>query len=453
MAKKKTSHALKNVPKRKQGEKTILVMDPIHNFIDISEYPVIKEIIDTPHFQRLRRLHQLGMTSSVYPNATHSRFAHSIGVMHVFSIMFDSIMQKSEIKKSRIEQLRPIGAVAALLHDVGHGPFSHASEHILENGKFDHEVMTREIIKKTEIGKVLKKHKIDSQLICDVLNHEVSGDLLILSQLISSQLDADRLDYLIRDSFFTGVQYGKIDVHRIANTLEIWTKNKPKSYRGTIIVSRKGIEAIEDYILGRYLMYRGVYFHKVTRCMERILVNIFKRVTKSKEALKDLKKIVDINKKVTPEILLSLDDYVCYSLFRKWTKSKDPILKDLCRRIIDRDILKSYETTPDEIISIGIDELPKLKQIFKKKKINFDFYFIQDNQKKSAYDPYQAEQIDDTYTTISHIMIPTEKGDDLREISTESTVVQALSQDKKIKLVRIFYPKQLTQQVSKILHH
>lgn len=200
-------------------------------------------------------------------------------------------------------------------------------------------------------------------------------------------------------------------------------------------------------------MYRGVYFHKVTRCMERILVNIFKRVTKSKEALKDLKKIVDINKKVTPEILLSLDDYVCYSLFRKWTKSKDPILKDLCRRIIDRDILKSYETTPDEIISIGIDELPKLKQIFKKKKINFDFYFIQDNQKKSAYDPYQAEQIDDTYTTISHIMIPTEKGDDLREISTESTVVQALSQDKKIKLVRIFYPKQLTQQVSKVLHH
>ncbi len=449
----KQPYKLEKVPKRKQGDKIIQVMDPIHNFIDISEYPVIKAIIETPHFQRLRRLHQLGMTSSVYPNATHSRFAHSIGVMHVFFILFDSIMQKSKMKQSRIEQLRPVGAVAALLHDVGHGPFSHASEHILEKGKFDHEEMTRQIIKKTTIGKILKKHKIDPQLVCDILNHEVSGDLLILSQLISSQLDADRLDYLMRDSFFTGVQYGKIDVHRIANTLEIWTKNKPKSFKGTVIVSRKGIEAIEDYVLGRYLMYRGVYFHKVTRCMERILVNIFKRVTTSKMVLKDLKKIVDINKKVTPEILLSLDDYVCYSLFHKWTKSKDLILKDLCRRIIDRDILKSHETTPDNIISIGMSELPKIKQIFEKKKINYDFYFIQDNQMKSAYDPYQAEQIDDKHTTISHIMIPTEKGDDLREISTESSVIRALSQDRNIKLVRIFYPKQLTQQVSKVLHH
>lgn len=453
MVAKKSSHVLKNVPKRKQGEKTILVMDPIHNFIDISEYPVIKEIIETPYFQRLRRLHQLGMTSSVYPNATHSRFAHSIGVMHTFFILFDAIMQKSKIEETIIEQLRPVGAVAALLHDIGHGPFSHASEHILEKGKFDHEAMTRDIIKKTIIEEILKKHKISPQLICDILNHEVSGDLLILSQLISSQLDADRLDYLVRDSFFTGVPYGKIDVHRIANTLEIWTNDKPKSFKGTVIVSRKGIEAIEDYILGRYLMYRGVYFHKVTRCMERILTNIFKRVTESKEALKDLKKIVNIDKKITPETLLLLDDHVCYSLFHKWTKSKDPVLKDLCKRIIDRDILKSYETTPDEIASKGIDEFSEIKEIFETKKINYDYYFIHDNQNKPAYDPYQAEQIDDNYTPISHIMIPTEKGNNLREISNESPVVNALSQDKKIRVVRFFYPKQLTHEVGKILHH
>ncbi len=452
MMAKRNLHVLKDVQKRRQGERTILVMDPVHNFIDISEYPVIKEIIETPYFQRLRRLYQLGLASSVYPNATHSRFAHSIGVMHVFLILFDSIMQRSKMRPARIKKLRPVGAVAALLHDIGHGPFSHASEHILENGKFDHEEMTREIIKNTIVGEILKKHKIDPQLICDILTREVSGDLLILSQLISSQLDADRLDYLMRDSFFTGVQYGKIDIQRIANTLEIWTKNRPRHHKGTIIISRKGIEAIEDYVLGRYLMYRGVYFHKVTRGMEGILVNIFKRVTQSRAALKDLQKIIRIDKKVTPELLLSLDDYVCYSLFHKWSNSKDRVLQDLCKRIINRDVLKSYETPRTELIP-NMDQIPKIQKIFKNKKIDYDYYFIEDDQKKSAYDIYDAKKTDDTDTTISHIMVPTEKGDDLREISTESPVVHALSQDKIIKVVRIFYPKNLTLEMNKILYH
>ena len=304
-------------------------MDPIHGFIDISQYPVLEEIIETPYFQRLRRLYQLGLASTVYPNATHSRFAHSLGVMHTFLILFDSIMRRSSLPQKRIARLRPLGAVAALLHDIGHGPFSHASEHILENGKFDHEDMTRNIILNTEISKILKRNKIDSQIICDILKYEVSGDLRLISLLVSSELDADRLDYLMRDSFFTGVNYGQIEVQRIANTLQLWENKSPTGFKWTIVVSLKGLSAIEDYVIGRYLMYVGVYFHKTTRSIESLLKIIFDRASKTTIGKKSLKKYVDITKPVTPEILLKLDDTVCFSLFNEWSTCNDKILSDL----------------------------------------------------------------------------------------------------------------------------
>ena len=145
----------KKVPARKRGDKVYRIRDPIHNFIDISEYPVIQQLIETPHFQRLRRLYQLGLVSYVYPNATHTRFAHSIGVMHVFLILFDSIMSRSKLSNPVIRKLRPIGAVAALLHDIGHGPFSHASEKFLEDGKFNHESLTQSIICSKPIKDIL----------------------------------------------------------------------------------------------------------------------------------------------------------------------------------------------------------------------------------------------------------------------------------------------------------
>ncbi len=228
-------YELKKVPCREKGEKIVRIMDPVHNFIDISEYPVIRQLIDTPFFQRLRRLNQLGLVSAVYPNATHSRFAHSIGVMHTFLVLFDSVVKNSKITKRKSERLRPVGAVAALLHDIGHGPFSHASEKFLQNGRFNHEDLAQDIIRSGMIGGILKRNKIAPQMVCDILSHKVSEELLFVSQLISSQLDADRLDYLMRDALFTGVPYGKIDIYRIANTLSIWDSNSPKkSLKGTL---------------------------------------------------------------------------------------------------------------------------------------------------------------------------------------------------------------------------
>lgn len=428
-------------------------MDPIHGFINISEYPVIEELVESKYFQRLRRLTQLGMTSAVYPNATHSRFAHCLGVMHVFLILFDSITRRDEKEISNKNHKRMVGAVAALLHDLGHGPFSHASESILDKkfGKFDHEEITAEIISTTEIANILKKYDIKPQLVCDLLQHQVPPDWRFVSQLISSQLDADRLDYLVRDSYFTGVNYGRIDLYRIANTLEIWHGEDGDPFNETVIVNSKGVSAVEDYILGRYLMYEGVYFHKLSRCMEFLLANVFKRASELPDSETNLSKIIDINVKTTPELLYKMDDNVCMSLFHDWTKSNDAILKDLSLRILQRGRLSSVKIPRKKYTQLGAIKLGKLPQIVENATFSKEYYYIEDNYEKSAYDVYNTEKLDDGgFSPIAHIMTPDENGK-LQEISSQSKVIQTLSDDE-VKVIRIFFPNQVLQEVKEIVN-
>jgi len=428
-------------------------MDPIHGFINISEYPVIEELVESKYFQRLRRLAQLGMTSAVYPNATHTRFAHCLGVMQVFLILFDSITRREEGEITDKKEKRMIGAVAALLHDLGHGPFSHASEGILDKkfGKFEHEKMTAEIISKTEVADILKKHSIEPQSVCDLLQHQVSRDWRLISQLISSQLDADRLDYLVRDSYFTGVNYGKIDIHRIANTLQIWHGKDKDPFNDTAIISSKGIGAIEDYILGRYLMYQGVYFHKLSRCMEFLLANVFKRAAELPDSDTHLSRVIDVKVKTTPEMLYKMDDNNCISLFHEWTESKDPILKDLSRRILQRDKLASETIFRKKYTKLGAVKLGQLPEIVVKANFPKDYYYIEDNYEKSAYDVYSpVKSEDEGFTPIGHIMTPDENGN-LHEISSHSKVIHTLSDDE-VKSIRIFFPIEVSQEVKKIVN-
>ena len=437
------SYKLDKVPHRKQGEKITKIMDPIHNFIDISEYPVVQQLIDTPHFQRLKRLQQLGFASVVYPNATHTRFAHSIGVMHTFLVLFDSITKRCKTSKSA-NTLRPIGAVAALLHDIGHGPFSHVSEKFLDNGKFDHEQMTQKIIRETTIANILKNNNIDSNLVCDILKHQVPDELKFVSQLITSQLDADRIDYLMRDSLFTGLQYGKIDIHRIANTLSIWDNNSPaKALKGTIVVSSKGIEAVEDYLIGRYHMYKGVYYHKTIRCMEKILTKIFQRKTKEKEAWL---KTLEIDKNVTPKSILNLDDFVFYAEISRWRNSKDKILRDMSLRIINRDLLKSYRPKNDST-SIGLEKMSEIKKIYERKDYDPKYYWIDDSKFERGYEPYVATEQDNDLSPTSHIMVKKES-EELEEISTSSPLVRAISQESP--KTTIFVPKEILLEIEKL---
>ena len=437
-------YRLDAVPCRGREDKIIQIKDPVHSFIDISEYPLVRQLVDTPYFQRLRRLHQLGLAPAVYPSATHTRFAHSLGVMHAFLILFDSVVQSSTMSADRISRIRPVGAAAALLHDIGHGPFSHASEKFLDGGRFNHETLTCQIIQNTEISDILKDNRISARLVCDILNRNVSGEMLFVSQLISSQLDADRIDYLMRDALFTGVPYGSIDISRIASMLKIWNhRTLHKSLRGTVVVSQKGIESVEDYLLGRYLMYKGVYYHKTIRCLDNILVGIFQRAMELQDPL-----YVDLfPKKITPQAMLQLDDHVCHYIIHQWTKSDDPILGDLCRRLVDRRLFKAYPITDRALIPWMKDNLATIQAALKRKKLDYNYYFIADGERRSGYEPYAAES--GRTPASHHILVITSDGG-LREISQVSPLVESISKNDG-QLARIFFPEQITDTIDGIM--
>lgn len=433
--------------------KETLVMDPVHGFINISEYPIIEELIGTKYFQRLRRLSQLGLTSTVYPNATHTRFAHCLGVMHVFLILFDSITRRETNEISEKEKKRKVGAVTALLHDLGHGPFSHASESILDKkfGNFNHLHMTCDIIQQTEIADILNRHDIKPELIRNILYHEVDKDWRWIAQLVSSQLDADRLDYLVRDSYFTGVSYGQIDVQRIANTLQIWHGSSHDPFNDTAIVRKKGVAAIEDYILGRYLMYRGVYFHKISRCMELLLKNVFKKASELPDKETNLSEVIDINQKTTPELLYKMDDSTCTTLFHRWIKSENNILKDLSKRVLERGKLASIQIPHKKYMKLGISRLSELSKTLEGTNFPKEYYFIEDNVEKSAYDIYSLTRADGKSSAIEHIMT-LDENEHLQEISSQSKVIQTLSDDE-IKVVSVFFPKQVLPKANDIVNN
>lgn len=219
--------------------KNTIIRDPIYGFIDLSYYPFIKKIIDTPYFQRLRRLSQLGVSVFVYPSAIHSRFNHSIGAMQLFIKIYDHLFRETRrLENERSEEIRKIGVATILLHDIGHGPFSHVSEKIFG---FDHEKFSQKIIS-SDMKEILEGEDISYKDINAVINKTTSRkpDLKILSQLISSTLDTDRLDYLARDIYFTGVGFGTIDLERIIRTMTIYSD--PKSFLdGYAVIEEKGM--------------------------------------------------------------------------------------------------------------------------------------------------------------------------------------------------------------------
>ena len=229
--------------KFKQCPELKVMRDPVHGYIHV-RYQVIWDLINAPEFQRLRRIHQLGGTFQVYHGAEHSRFSHSVGVYEVARLMLEWVEGLQTL--SEFEQVAVL--CAALLHDIGHGPYSHSFESV---SLTNHEEFTdRIILEDTHIHRILKE--ADPKLpnfVADIIAHRSENKLL--TQMISSQLDADRMDYLLRDSYFTGVSYGEFDLYRILRTLRV--------VDGKLAVKESGIHAVEDYIMARYQMYWQVY--------------------------------------------------------------------------------------------------------------------------------------------------------------------------------------------------
>ena len=332
------------------ANKLKIINDPVHGFIKIP-YEIIFDIMEHRCFQRLRRISQTGLLSLIFPGATHTRFHHAIGAMHLMFNALEILKQKG-VKISTEEEKGAM--LAVLLHDVGHGPFSHALENILMDN-WHHEKL--------------------SLLLMEQLNEEFSGELTIaiqmfqgkyhrkfFNQLISSQLDVDRLDYLKRDSFYTGVSEGNINTQRILSTLNVLDDE--------LVLDEKGIYSIEHYLVARMFMYWQVYYHKAAVLAENLLIKIMNRAKTlvsqnvKVEASENLKYFLyrESSIEATEEDIarfMELDDTDVLQAIKSWKNHDDFVLSYLCKTVINRKFPKIiYSSTPfsDDLVQEKIRE-------------------------------------------------------------------------------------------------
>jgi len=299
-----------------------IINDPVYGFITIDD-ELVYGVIAHPYFQRLRRISQMAMANLVYPGAVHSRLHHALGAYHLMCNALGELKNKGIDITAAEEQAAKI---AILLHDIGHGPFSHALEHVLVESR---------------------RHEELSLLIIEALNKQFDGRLNLameiftdryhkkfLYQLISGQLDVDRLDYLTRDSFFSGVNEGVIGYDRIIKMLTV--------HQGELVVEEKSIYSIEKFLVARRLMYWQVYLHKTVLCAEQMLKRIIKRAKHIKAATQQPLHnfITQPIQNVTLEEFCNLDDYDVTAAIKGWCHHEDKVLSTLCNGIINRQLLK-----------------------------------------------------------------------------------------------------------------
>ncbi|WP_209123430.1 HD domain-containing protein [Alkalihalobacillus sp. BA299] len=385
--------------------------DPVHRYIHVRD-TLIWELIGTREFQRLRRIRQLGTTFFTFHGAEHSRFNHSLGVYEITRRIIEVFQGRPHWDNNE----RLLCLAAALLHDVGHGPFSHSFEKVFNT---DHEEWTREIIiGKTEINEVLRKMGDDfPQKVADVIEKTYNNKLVV--SLISSQIDADRMDYLQRDAYFTGVSYGHFDMERILRVM--------RPLEDQVVIKQSGMHAVEDYIMSRYQMYWQVYFHPVTRSAEVILSKILWRTKHLYETGYQFKQepihfYSLFNENMSIEDYLRLDEAIILYYFQIWQDEDDRILSDLCGRFLNRRLFKYVEFNPN----LQMKEWPVLYQLFHEAGINPEYYLVVDSSSDLPYDFYRPGEEEERLPI--HLQMPNGK---IRELSRESEVVEAISGKKR----------------------
>ena len=299
-----------------------IINDPVYGFITVDD-ELIYQVISHPYYQRLRRINQMAMAYLVYPGAVHTRLHHSLGAYHLMGNALNELKGKGVDISKEEEQAAKI---AILLHDIGHGPFSHALEDVLVEG-MHHEELSLMIMKEMN-----EQFNGQLQLALEIFTDDHPKKFL--HQLISGQLDVDRMDYLTRDSFFTGVSEGVIGYDRIIKMLCV--------HNGELVVEEKGIYSIEKFLVSRRLMYWQVYLHKTVLAAEQMLQRIIKRAKCLKASTQaPLNNFITqpINT-VTLEEFCNLDDYDVLAAIKGWSNHEDVILSTLCNGIINRQLLK-----------------------------------------------------------------------------------------------------------------
>ncbi|HME19628.1 MAG TPA: HD domain-containing protein [Nitrososphaerales archaeon] len=272
------------------------IRDPVHGYVKVTE--VERDLVDSPFVQRLRRVHQLAGSYLVFPGAVHTRFEHVIGTMHLAGEVAESLSSDSGLAKDQVQEIR----LAALLHDVGHGPFSHMYEEVLgEKSGTTHEDISQRIVRETTVGDILERHGFSAKKMSSFAVGKQSNRPRFMNEIIAGGLSADIMDYLLRDSYFTGVEYGRVDVRRIVDSL--------RTADGRLVLDEAALHAFEALLLARYQMFKAVYFHRTVRAAELMLVHSMKLADEALGLtdLSDLDRYLDLTDEVVLHKLASLD--------------------------------------------------------------------------------------------------------------------------------------------------
>lgn len=393
--------------------------DPIHKYIHVKDQ-LIWDLIKTKEFQRLRRIKQLGTLYLSFHTAEHSRFGHSLGVYEIVRRMIDESFVGRDAWNN---EDRPLALCAALLHDLGHGPFSHSFEKIFNT---NHEAFTQAIITgPTEVNEVLSRvSSTFPKEVAEVINKTHQNKLVI--SMISSQIDADRMDYLQRDAYFTGVSYGTFDMERILRLM--------RPSKDEVLIKESGMHAVENFIMSRYQMYWQIYFHPVSRGGEVLLNNCLKRVKQLYNEGYHFKMYPEdfvpfFEEKVTIEQYVDLDEVVVLYYLKKWIQEDDAILSDLARRFINRDLFK-YIPFDGSIITIS-----ELQELFIEGGIDPNYYFVSE-----AFSdlPYDYDRPGSNRQPI-HLL---RRNGSIREISSQSLVISSITGINR-EDYKLYYPKEM----------
>lgn len=403
-------------------ERTKVFRDPIYGYINV-DYKIIARLIDTYEFQRLRRIRQLSGVSMVFQTAEHSRFTHSLGAYELANLCLKGV---EGLKESLSEYEQLVFLISALLHDIGHGPYSHAFEHIMQ---VSHEEMTvRLILGDTEINKILREIEGLDHDVASVIAHE--GKYPLIESLTSSQLDVDRMDYLSRDAYFTGASYGNIDFRRIIRSLMV--------KEGKLYLRASGVNSVESYIMARYHMYWQVYYHPVARAYELLLQSIYKRVydltinnVHINASVSALINVIKNSNDLASYVLL--DDSYVNGMIKQLTSVDDDILRDLALSFEKRHLYKYRE------IESQADEL-YLKQIRSQIPEKYlPYYYIETKVSQRAYLHVESDKYD-----INDIKIITPAGD-IISLEEYSPIIRGLISSASKTSIRVFYKELLCQ--------
>lgn len=405
--------------------------DPVYGFINIPD-PSIFDVLEHAYFQRLRRIKQLGLSHLVYPGALHTRFHHALGALYLMGQAIDTLRAKGH--EITAEELQGAN-LAILLHDIGHGPFSHALENILIDD------LSHEQLSMLFMQRLRPMHEQGIDLALSIFNNTYHKNFL--HQLVSGQLDMDRLDYLNRDSFFTGVSEGVVSYDRIIKTLDI-SDDK-------LVTDEKGIYSLEKFIIARRLMYWQVYLHKTVISAEKLLVTIIRRAKQVAMSGQELFATPSFKKFLVNHITAAdfseqpglledfarLDDFDIFTSIKVWTEHPDGILSMLCRRLVARKLFK-IELQKEEFENDFVDEVRETcMKHFSLQRDEVDYFVLSGKTENNAYDP-----------GVGNILILQKNGQisDLAEISDQLNI-RVLS--KPVKKYFLCYPKEVWELMRK----